>query len=434
MKIEACGDTPAQALDALFLIVMAIMVYNMQQGFAFLEAGAVSIKATMATLFKNVLDVAVGSIAFLAFGYAFAYGSTSNDFIGTRGFFLTELSSCSFPFYFFQNAFAATCTTIISGAVAGRASTMSYFVYSVVCTGWIYPVVVHWVWSEGGWLTRGYDGVGFTDFAGSGVVHITGGTCALIGAIMMKPRRNRVDLDGDFRPVRPHSVPLIVLGGFILTFGFFAFNAGSLLTLQDGTGKSLSLLGLICINTLVCACAGCVAATFIDYRFTGEVSLLTAINGLLGGAVSSCAGADAVEPWACLLIGAIGGLVVVFWTYVLPKLHIDDAVGAAPVHLGCGLWGLFAEAFFSMNQGIFYAKADISFRHFGWQLLGAVVIAAWAAVMSVLMFLPLKRTGNLRVKEEYEERGLDVSFFGGRAYNHDLATGAGPAIKTAELP
>ncbi|EDQ91859.1 uncharacterized protein MONBRDRAFT_14204 [Monosiga brevicollis MX1] len=418
MKFDECGTDVATVVDGLYLIIMAIMVYNMQLGFALLEAGTVSINATMATLFKNVFDMFIGTVSFLVFGYAFAFGH-GNKFIGNEGFVLDSVSQCDYPFFFFQAAFAAACTTIISGSVAGRASSTMYIVYSMGVTGLVYPVVVHWVWSSNAWLTEGSNGHGFVDFAGSGVVHTTGGIIALVGAWLLKPRLSRLDLDGDFRPVRPHSVPLIIMGGLILVVGFLAFNAGSLISLQSA--DAVSRIGVIAINTIVAASAGGLMGTFIDYIAHGEMSLLQATNGMLAGSVAICASAHVVLPWAALLIGGIAGIVCLGWSYVLPKLGIDDAVSAFPVHAGAGLWGLFAVAFFSTETGLFYVEADAGFKGLGWQLLGSLVIVAWSSVMALIMFYPLKLMGKLRVTQEYEERGLDLSYYGGKAYNVESA-------------
>lgn len=212
-------------MDAFFLIIMGIVIFLMQCGFAFLEAGAVRSKNTVNILIKNMLDCLIGAVSYWAIGWAVAFGKSGNGFIGTSGFFGVDVGHENYPKWFFQFVFAATAATIVSGSIAERCTFHAYFVYSLIITGWVYPPVTHWAWDQSGWLFQ----LDYADFAGSGVVHVLGGTCALVACYFMGPRLGRFTKDGDviIHPLPGHSVPLAGLGGFILLFGFLAFNGGS---------------------------------------------------------------------------------------------------------------------------------------------------------------------------------------------------------------
>lgn len=407
------------SIDQFFLLVAGMIVFFMQAGFGMLEAGCVSTKNVTNILFKNVMDIVVGALAYFTLGWAFSYGvqEPANTFIGGTGFWLESLPMCRYAEFFFQWTFAATATTIVSGAMAGRTAIPAYLTYAIVTTGFIYPVVVYWTWSGAGWLTVG----GFQDFAGSAIVHMTGGTVALVGAIMLGPRASR-KRNPNFEPIAPHSTPLVALGGMILIFGFFAFNGGSVLAILDNgdvadtTGATGALVALAMTNTVAAATGGGLAAVLISKISTGDLSLMRLINGALAGMVAICAGADVVWPWAAFVIGLIGGASMYGWSVGLQKLKIDDAIDAVPVHLGAGFWGVLSRPMFMMD-GIFYTGSEASFLVFGWNLAGAITIMVWSAGISVIMFGILKKLGKLRVSAEVEESGLDVSEHGEKAYS-----------------
>lgn len=341
-------------------------------------------------------------------GYGFSFGGTSNDFIGGEGFALHDVSQCDYAFFFFQYTFAATATTIISGAVAERCTVATYATYSVVVTGFVYPAVVYWVWSDNAWLTTGRDGVGYSDFAGSGVVHMTGGAAALAGALLMGPRARRLKTDGSLLPtLAPHSTPLATLGAFILIFGFFAFNGGSQLALVDNDGNNGAVIALAVVNTIMAAAGGGFTACAVSYGMSKKLSLMIMINGVIGGMVAICASANVVLPWAALLIGGVAGLVVCAWSYLMRRLRIDDAIDAVAVHLGAGWWGVMAEPLFNNSLGIFYDGSNqTGWDKLGWNLAGSIVIFVWSFSVSFIMFFILKSIGRLRVTEETELEGV----------------------------
>eukprot|EP00121_Abeoforma_whisleri_P007349 Awhi_evm2s6708 len=287
-----------------FLLTMGLFVFLMQLGFAFLEAGSVRSKNTTNILLKNLLDAVLGALSYWAFGWAFAYGN-GNTFIGHSNFFLADFDRTRYAEWFFQFVFAATAATIVSGAVAERCSFVAYISYSIFITGFVYPVGTHWAWDATGWLADGPDGIFFKDFAGSAIVHVVGGTAALIGAIALGPRIGRFT-DGKDTPIPGHSVAFTALGGLILWVGFYAFNGGSQLAItSDGDGTAVSL---VFVNTTLAGAGGALIAMLIKFFEAHHyISLLTGINGLLAGMVSICASCNAVEPWAAFVIGCIGG-------------------------------------------------------------------------------------------------------------------------------
>lgn len=405
-------------LDILFLIIMGMIIVFMQCGFAFLEAGAVRSKNTTNILIKNFMDLFISGVSYWLFGFAFAFGDggEADKFIGLNYFASSRLPHKQYAMFFFQFTFAATASTIVSGAVAERCEFVAYFVYSVLITGFIYPVVTHWAWSSGGWLAVGdtysalnNDVVAYQDFAGSGVVHVLGGIAALVGAIMLGPRLGRFHRSSKtVGTIRGHSVPIAALGGFILYFGFLAFNGGSQLSISNpGDGEALSKA---VVNTVI---SGSFAAfmSLILHRlkiFGNTWSLLVTINGALTGMVAICAGCNVYEPYAACVVGTIAAIVYRAYSVLLVKLTIDDPLDAVAVHFGGGSWGLIAVAFFDSSEGILYAGNLKSGYKLGWQCIGLAAITAWTASLSCLVFGLMKCFRILRVSKEEEEKGLDI--------------------------
>ncbi|KAH8053035.1 ammonium transmembrane transporter [Aureococcus anophagefferens] len=325
-------DAVASGADVHWLLYCGVLVFLMQAGFAMLCAGSIRAKNAQNILLKNLMDACVGALWFWATGYAFAYGSdssSSNWFIGgNKYFFLANgyEGANGFHDWFFQFAFAATAATIVSGAVAERCSMGAYAGYSAVLTGFVYPVVVHWIWSSDGFLTAftpegktPWLKVGVVDFAGCGVVHMVGGADAGIGG---DPRAAHRRFGPNSRPINGHSMPLVVLGTFLLWVGWYGFNPGS----------TLCIVG-----------CGAVAAKVLSHVYdVGEMC-----NGVLAGLVSITSACAVVEPWAAVVIGLIGAFVYTGGSLLLVKLEIDDAVNAAPVHYFAGAWGLLAPALFA---------------------------------------------------------------------------------------
>ena len=447
---DATADVMA-GVDTFFLLFAGACVFLMQCGFAMLCAGSVRQKNVKNIMLKNILDACGGAIGFWTLGYGFAYGdhSKTDFFIGTSAFaYLAEGKSdgepadgYSYIAWFFQFAFAATAATIVAGTVAERCKMSAYLCYSIFLTAFVYPVVVHSIWCTDGWLSAFIDeeealyGVGVIDFAGSGVVHMTGGATALVAAIILGPRKGRFyDDDGNALETPgsfpPHSVALQVLGTFILWFGWYGFNPGSALVI--GSAGAAQVAGLCAVTTTLSAAAGCVSALFADtlleYLSTGEASyeLTMAMNGALGGLVGITAGCSTVTPWAAIVIGIISGFVYIGFSKFLIKMKVDDAVDAVPVHFACGIWGVLAVGFFAepglmgvagyeaSKPGVFYG-GDGSLLLC--ELYAVLWVIGWVALTMTPFFMLLKVLGMFRVDALEEEVGLDISHHRGSAYD-----------------
>ena len=370
-------------MDQLFLIVMGMIVFFMQCGFAFLEAGAVRVKNTTNILMKNIMDCAIAAIIYWAIGYAFAFGKDGNWFIGYSNFLLIDLPENEVAFYFFQFVFAATAATIVSGAMAERTNIYAYFIYSLALTGVVYPVVTHWVWDSRGWLAAKapWDDVFYMDFAGSTVVHAVGRISGLMGAFALGPRIGQYDADTKTRNrIRGHTIPLMCLGGIILFFGFFAFNGGSQLAISnDGDGE---VVAKAILNTILSGYGGGIVAIILSKLISKKFSLLQCINGTLTGMVAICAGCNVVEPWGALVTGIGGGVFFLLWSEGLFRLGIDDPLEAVAVHLGGGIWGILAAPLLAKEVGVFYNWNARAFQFLLWNFIGAFVICVWAGFIT----------------------------------------------------
>ena len=319
----------------------------------------------------------------------------------------------------FQFVFAATAATIVSGAVAERCQFSAYFMYSIIITGLVYPPVSHWAWDEAGWL---YQTGFYLDFAGSGVVHLLGAICSLVGCWLIGPRLQRFSDEGKVKEIQGHSVPLAGLGGFILIFGFLAFNGGSQGSIsQVGDGD---VVALAIVNTILGASTGGISVLFINkFLFSQPWSFLMTLNGGLAGMVALCAGCNLYEPWAALIVGALGGLGFISIHHLMLALKLDDPLDAVAVHGAGGLVGLLTVPWFmharleAGARGIFW-DGDQSYPWLvlAHNMLGAVAISAWAAVWSLLIFGSLKMFSMLRVSEADESEGMDVVKHGESAY------------------
>jgi len=416
----ACTDDDLGFTTQFMFLVTGALVFIMQGGFAMLEAGSVGSSCVTNILFKNMCDTLISGLMWFTVGWGFAYGGHSTDFIGGDSFFMMRdyISPCRYSDWFFQWTFCATTATIVSGAMAGRTQLAAYIVYSIVLTGWVYPVVVHWCWDATGWLVVGDDeGHGYSDFAGSGIVHACGGTAALVGAVMVGPRgtadfevyENKWDIPG-------HNMPLVSLGTVILIFGFFGFNGGSVLSLE--TKDDAALISLAIVNTVMAATGGGLVAIVIQRVFHKHWSLMLACNGAIAGMVSVCASADTVWPWAALVIGMIGGIAFYSWSLLLHKLGVDDAIDAVGVHLGAGLWGVIAKPLFMTRggDGILYGGGDEAWKMLGWNIAGVISIMVWTGGIMLITFGSLKAAGMLRVSDEHINRGIDIIEHGEAAY------------------
>jgi len=432
---QSSSETLAAGMDVFFLLVMATLVFFMQTGFAMLCAGSVRQKNVKNILFKNLLDACGGALGFWLLGYGFAYGE-GPTFIGGSNFALKGLSSgYDYAFFFFQFAFAATAATIVAGTVAERCKMVAYLCYSLMLTGFVYPVVVRSIWSSSGFLSAFNENAKFKmiDFAGSGVVHMTGGLTALIAAIVLGPRKGRF-YDADGNPLMEpatwpaHSTAMQMLGTFILWFGWYGFNPGSALAISPAGYGDVAALSAV--TTTISAASGVVSSVFtntaIDYFQAGviEYDLSFAMNGGLGGLVAITANCCVVTPGMACIIGIIAGWVYIGCSKLLQKLRIDDAVDAIPVHYGNGVWGCIATGIFASpaKEAIAYGWGQKGILYGGGKLLGAEVvgtlfITAWVCVIMVPYFFMLKYLNLFRVDPLEEEVGLDISHHKGAAYD-----------------
>ncbi len=406
--------------DTLWVLVAAFLVFFMQAGFAMVESGFTRAKNAVNILMKNLMDFSMGSIAYWAIGFAIMFGA-GNAFMGTSGWFVPseELSAgaaasssvfsslewSSVPTYaawLFQLVFAATAATIVSGAMAERTQFKSYLIYSVFITGLIYPVVGHWVWG-GGWLSS----LGMSDFAGSTVVHSTGGWLALTGAIVLGPRLGKYDGEGKPRPIAGHNLPLAALGVFILWLGWFGFNPGSQM------GADALDISKIAVTTNIAAAAGAITAMITAWIMLGKPDAGMSLNGALAGLVTITAGCASVSPTSAAIMGAIGGIVVVLSVLLIENLRIDDPVGAISVHGTCGALGTLLLGFFDSSSGVFFGGG---FELLWAQFVGVVAVLAWCLVTGFILFYAIKAATGLRVTQEQEQAGLDYEEHGASAY------------------
>jgi Amt family ammonium transporter len=363
-------------------------------------------------LIKNVATVAVGAIGWTTFGWALAFGEDNHDavegggFIGTDQFFvqadkLNEGDGSTWAGFLFQFMFCATGATIVSGGMAERCRLEGYVLFALAMCLFIYPIVVHWTWA-GGWLGV----MGFNDFAGSGVVHMTGGFSALWGAAILGPRTGRFDKSFENTPeFAPGSVLAIVLGVFILWFGWFGFNAGSTTALSGGAA---AVAARAAVTTTVSGATGGITGFIISTKLAGKYDVPGFCNGILIGLVSITAGCYNVDVWAAAVIGVIGGILLLPAMMFLEKIKVDDPISAFPVHGVGGFWGVLAAGLFDVDVGAFYGGAVDDCL--GPNLIGACAIIAWTLVTASPVFLALKAAGLLRYSDAQQINGLDMKF------------------------
>ncbi|MDA7921794.1 ammonium transporter [Verrucomicrobiales bacterium] len=419
--VEASGGAElAPAFDfftvsMLWTVIAAAMVFIMHLGFATLEAGLTQAKNTVNILFKNVWIISIGLLTYALLGFNTHYpvdswqipgwlgingpigdlGGGENDTWAYGGL---SLAMTAYGDFIFQAMFAATAATIVSGAVAERMKLGSFMVFSTILVAFGYTIAGSWHWG-GGWLSDlGGGDAAFYDFAGSTVVHGFGGAAALACVIILGARKGKYTKDG-IKPILGHSMPLAAVGVFLLFFGWFGFNGGSVLSANPGP------LGLVFTTTALAAAAGGVASIFISMIVLKKPDLSMALNGLLAGLVSITAGADSVTPLSAIIMGAVGGVIVVFSILFFDKIKIDDPVGAISVHGVCGIWGTLAVAIFGG-------------ANFMSQLIGVVAVYAFAFIFSFAVFYIIKLVMGVRVSEEEEAEGLDVAEHGCPAYNN----------------
>ncbi len=411
--MEALVDLEVRyALDTFYFLVMGAFVMWMAAGFSMLESGLVRSKNTAEILTKNVGLYAIACIMYMLMGYNIMYSGTDSSFWPGLGGLLGADDNTAeavlaggddAPYYsglsdfFFQVVFVATAMSIVSGAIAERMKLWAFFLFAIVMTGFIYPVQGFWKWG-GGFL----DAKGFLDFAGSGVVHLCGAAAALAGVLLLGPRKGKYTKDGKVNAIPGANLPLATLGTFILWLGWFGFNGGSELIISNVA--EANAVSLVIVNTNMAAAGGVIAALLTARILFGKADLTMTLNGALAGLVAITAEPLTPTPIFATMIGAIGGILVVFSIIGLDKLKIDDPVGAISVHGVVGCWGLMA---------VTLTNGDASL---GAQLLGLVTIFLWTFIMSLIVWAIIKAVMGIRVSEEEEYQGLDVGECGVEAY------------------
>lgn len=399
----------AYAIDTFYFLVCGALVMWMAAGFAMLEAGLVRAKNTTEILTKNVALFAIACTMYLIMGYSIMYGggmylpelwfgdsianATTEEVLASGG----DVYYSGASDFFFQVVFVATAMSIVSGAVAERMKLWAFLAFAVVMTGIIYPMQGMWTWG-GGWLSE----AGYSDFAGSGIVHMCGAAAALAGVIFLGPRKGKYNADGSANAIPGANMPLAALGMFILWLGWFGFNGGSELMLSN-VGEANAVADVF-VNTNMAACGGLIAALVTAQILFGKADLTMTLNGALAGLVSITAGPLDPSPTLSLIIGAIGGVLVVFSVLALDKMKIDDPVGAISVHGTCGIWGILAVC---LTAGAGQLVP---------QLIGIVGIFVWTFVAAAIVWIALKVTLGIRVTEEEEYEGVDISECGIEAY------------------
>ena len=399
----------AYALDTFYFLVMGAFVMWMAAGFSMLEAGMVRSKSTVEILTKNIALYSIASIMYMLVGYNLMYPADGNGIIPAVSFFLGgdnetadvlasggEIYYSALADFFFQVVFVATAMSIVSGAVAERMKLSSFLLFCVVMTGLIYPIQGYWKWG-GGFL----DAAGFSDFAGSGVVHLCGAAAALAGVILLGARKGKY-VDGRIFAIPGANMPLATLGTFILWMGWFGFNGGSELMVSNVA--EANAVALIFVNTNAAAAGGVIAALLFSKILFGKYDLSMSLNGAIGGLVSITAEPLAPTPELAAIIGAIGGILVVLSVIILDKARIDDPVGAISAHGTCGIWGLMA---------VVLSNSDATL---GAQLYGIAVIFTWTFVMSFIFWGILKVVMGIRLTDDHEALGADVAECGMEAY------------------
>jgi len=390
--------------NTFLFLVCGFLVMFMAAGFAMLESGMVTSKSVSVICAKNIGLFSIAGIMFWMFGYNVAYGIPEGGYIG-KFIPWSDASKIATGYadgsdWYFQMVFCATTCSIVSGTLAERIKLWPFFLFCAILTGFLYPFVMGWQWG-GGWLAA----AGFSDFAGSTLVHSTGGAAALAGALLLGPRLGRFTKKGEVTPIKPFaasSIPLVTIGVFILWLGWFGFNGGSQLAM--GTGDDAIAVSKIFINTNLAACGGVLAASIVTRLQYGKTDVVQMLNGAIGGLVAVTAEPLTPSPLAAILIGAVGGIIVVYGTKFLLSMKVDDVVGAIPAHLFAGIWGTLAVPI--TNSG----------ANFGAQFLGVIAINGTVFVISFIIWAVMKNTFGIRLSKEAEMKGTDVTETGVIAY------------------
>jgi Amt family ammonium transporter len=417
----AVSAETAFVFNTFSFLIHGVLVMFMAAGFAMLESGLVRSKNTAAICLKNIALYSIAGLMFYIVGYSLMYTDVGKGWIGTFEFLynpapaelallnaddagkaaanaavLKDSTYSSMSDWFFQMVFVATAASIVSGTLAERIKVWPFLIFVVILSAIIYPIQGSWVWGAG-WLAE----MGFSDFAGSTLVHSTGGWAALAGALVLGARKGKFGANGQVNPMPGANLPLATLGTFILWFGWFGFNGGSQLAL--GSAADAAAIAIVYVNTNLAAASGVVAAMILTQLMFKKMDLTLCLNGAIGGLVAITAGPDLQQHAYAILIGGIGGALVVIAVPLIDKLRIDDVVGAISAHLVCGIWGTLAV-------GIFGSGSLVT------QFIGIVAIGAFVFISSLIVWMILKVTMGIRVDEEAEMDGLDKSELGMEAY------------------
>ncbi len=426
-SIEAFKASPEYAvfvIDNLWILLAAALVFIMHLGFASIESGMTQAKNTVNVIYKNVFILCAGILTYAFVGFQIMYPGDFNGWFGFGGFgigydaanpvdYLTPAYGEQMTIwadFIFQAMFAATAATIVSGCVTGRIKLHVFMMFGVLLVAISYPITGSWVWG-GGWL----DELGFYDFAGSTLVHGVGGIAGLACIILLGARKGKFK-NGKVVPIFGHNIPLATVGAFLLWFGWFGFNGGSVLSADPME------VSFVFVTTALAAASGSVAAMLVTKLVINKLDATMALNGILAGLVGITAGADVIAPMFAVIVGAISGTIVVFAIMMLDKLQLDDPVGAVSVHGICGIWGTLAV-------GIFVAEFS-----FLTQLIGTLAVLSFTFIFSFAVFAALKYTIGVRVSEEYENSGLDIAEHGVSAYPNfaGIDTNGAPEPKLAK--
>ncbi len=402
---EVSAET-AFVFNTFLFVFSGVLVMFMALGFSMLEAGFVRKKNTSAILLKNIALYSIAGIMFYLIGYSLMYvdvsgyiGSLGGAFYDTADDLTVAAEEGGYSLasdWFFQMVFCATAISIVSGACAERIKVWPFMIFAAFMTGIIYPIYGAWTWG-GGWLTE----MGFSDFAGSTIVHSVGGWAALTGCLILGPRAGKYGSDGKITPIAGANMPLACLGTFILWFGWFGFNGGSQLAL--GSAADASAMSIVVVNTNIAACGGVVAAIILSQFLYKKIDLSIALNGAIAGLVAITAGPDLTNHFLSMIVGAIGGILCTVAIPILDKMKIDDVVGAISAHLVAGIWGTLAVGIFGAGDFLV-------------QLIGIIAAAVLVVPLSGVFFYILKGTVGLRVSEETEASGLDKAELTTEAY------------------
>ena len=398
-------------LTILWITIAGFLVFFMHAGFTLVEAGFTQAKNAVNIAMKNLMAISVGTIVYWFIGYSLMYGETTNGFFRWSGFFAETAPHD----LFFQTMFAATCATIVSGAVAGRTKYSVFAIFAVIITGFIYPIAGGWEWNSDGWLNAAsFMPTEFIDLAGSSIVHAVGGWAALVGAYMVGPRLGKF-VKGKVEAIPGHNKTLATLGVMALWFGWFGFNGGSQLAWG---GDDTVAATTIVLFTNLSAAAGAIGALFTTWVWYGKPDIVQTLNGALAGLVSITAGAANMDPYGAFFAGLIGGVIVVFAIeFIEKKLKVDDAIGASSVHGVVGVWGTIVIGLWGIDAeggiGLFNGGGTDQLIS---QFIGALAYTFWAAALAYIFFSILKKSIGLRVTKEEEIEGLDIAEHGIRAY------------------